>query len=647
MKMSMTDAVSATARQPFREARGAPDADHASPSVAEVVRIGLVGVAVILTWFRVWAPLARVDLVALGATLLGGYPIFREALEALLERRMTMELSMTIALAAALAIGEFFTALVIVLFVLVAEVLEHLTIGRGRRAIRDLLDFLPRLAAVRRGGDTREVDACSIEAGDVVLVRPGSRIAVDGAVIAGHSFVDQATITGESMPVEKLPGSRVYAGTMNQSGALEVRAVRLGRDTAFGKIIEAVERAEQSRAPIQKTADRLAGYLVYFALAAAAVTLVLTRDARATISVVIVAGACGIAAGTPLAILGAIGQAARRGAIVKGGLHLEALAKVDTVVFDKTGTLTFGAPEVVDVRPVASLRPEDVLEAAAVAEVRSEHPLARAVRKRAAGLSARIDHPETFDYTPGLGVVCSLGGETIVVGNEALLVSHGIAVTGSTTGDRRGTEIFVARGGRFLGVIEVADVVRAEARHAVDALHAWGIETILLTGDATPIAAAVGRDIGVDFVAAELLPDDKVRAIAALREQGKRVVMVGDGVNDAPALMEADVGVGMGSGTDVARETADVMLLGDDLMTLVETLRIARRCRRIILENFIGTLAIDGVGVGLAAFGFLDPLLAAFIHVSSELAFILNSARLLRRGAPAPAAPHFVGRRSR
>ena len=278
---------------------GTPVSDHDEPEAhpvehwlesREVMRIGLVAVASAAVWLRLWEPLARVSVIGLTAALVGGYPIFEEAFSALRARRMTMELSMTIAVGAALAIGEFFTALVIVLFVLIAEVLERLTVGRGRRAIKDLLDFLPRQALVRRGGAAREVGAAEIAPGDVVVVRPGGRLPVDGVVVAGHSFVDQATITGESLPVEKVAGAHVYAGTINQSGALEVRAIRIGRDTAFGKIIEAVEAAERSRAPIQKTADRLAGYLVYFAIGCAALTFLITRDVRSTISVVIVAG---------------------------------------------------------------------------------------------------------------------------------------------------------------------------------------------------------------------------------------------------------------------------------------------------------------------------------------------------------------------
>jgi cation transport ATPase len=306
----------------------------------EVARIAFVALAAAVVWFRVWEPFPRISVIGLAATLIGGYPIFREALENIVERKMTMELSMTIALLSALAIGEFFTALVITGFVLAAEVLEGLTVGRGRRAIQDLLDFLPRTVTVRRNGQVVQIGAAEVKVGDAVIVKPGGHIPIDGIVLDGHSFVEQAAITGEPMPVEKTPGTTVYAGTMNQSGSLEIEAQKLGRDTSFGRIVEAVERAERSRAPIQKTADRLAGYLVYFALGAAVLTFLITHNIRSTISVVIVAGACGIAAGTPLAILGAIGRAARQGSIIKGGRYLEELAAVDTVVLDKTGTLT-------------------------------------------------------------------------------------------------------------------------------------------------------------------------------------------------------------------------------------------------------------------------------------------------------------------
>jgi Cd2+/Zn2+-exporting ATPase/Cu+-exporting ATPase len=456
-----------------------------------LVRIGLVAIASVAVWLRLWEPLARVSVIGLTASLVGGYPIFEAAFSALRARRMTMELSMTIAVGAALAIGEFFTALVILLFVLVAEVLERLTVGRGRRAIKDLLDFLPQQALVRRGDVAREVGAAEIAPGDDVVVRPGGRLPVDGVVVAGHSFVDQATITGESLPVEKVPGAQVYAGTINQSGTLDVRAIRIGRDTAFGKIIEAVEAVERSRAPIQKTADRLAGYLVYFAIGCAALTFVFTRDVRSTISVVIVAGACGIAAGTPLAILGAIGQAARNGAIVKGGRYLEALSQVDTVVLDKTGTLTYGDPEVVEIHAAPGATVEAVLAAAAIAERPSEHPMGKAILKRAAAAGLPVLEPERFAYAPGKGVVCLAGGEEIVVGNRAFLTERAIDVTPCAFGDYDGGEVHVARGRRSQGDLHVADVLRPEARDAVAALRHMGLRVILLTGDNEAVASAV------------------------------------------------------------------------------------------------------------------------------------------------------------
>jgi len=603
----------------------------------ELARIALVALAVVVSGFQLWRPVARFDLVALVAAVVGGYPVYREALEALLERRMTMELSMTIAIAAALGIGETFTASVIVLFVLVAEVLEHLTVARGRHAIEHLLGLMPQQAALQRGDATVEVRISDVRVGDLVLVRPGARVPVDGVVRGGQSFVDQSSVTGESLPTEKLPGSRVFAGSVNQSGALQVETSGVGKDTTFGRILEAVEKAEKSRAPIQRVADRLAGYLVYFALASAALTFALTRDPRATISVVIVAGACGIAAGTPLAILGAIGRAATRGAIVKGGVHLEALGEVDTVVLDKTGTLTLGKPAVVALVPARDVDPGLLVEAAATAERPSEHPLARAILDEAARLGRRPAQPAGFRYTPGGGIVCvAPGGDELRVGSRAFLRSAGLAVTDVPPAPRHLTEVLVARAGRVLGALHLADVLRPEATRAIQQLGSMGMRTVLLTGDVASIAEAIGSQLGVDEVLGDLLPEQKLARVRELRAQGRRVAMVGDGINDSPALMEADVGIAMGGGTEVARESAGVLLLGDDLEVLVEAVRIARRCHRIILQNFWGTLLVDIGGIVLAAVGLLDPLLAAFVHVSSELAFILNSTRLLpRRGAAA------------
>ena len=595
----------------------------------EAVRIGIVALASAAVWFR-WEPYSGVSVIGILGLAIGGWPVFKEAFENVIERRMTMELSMTIAIVAAAAIGEFFTALVITLFVLVAEVLEGMTVGRGRKAIRDLLEFLPREVSVRRAGSIRSVAAETLKAGDAVLVAPGGRIPVDGIVLDGHSFVDESRITGESMPAEKTSGAQVFAGSINQSGALEIGAERIGRDTSYGKIIEAVERAEKSRAPVQRLADRMAGYLVYFALGAAALTFLITRDMRSTISVIIVAGACGIAAGTPLAILGAIGRAARLGAIVKGGVHLETLGRVDTVVLDKTGTLTLGKPDVQQIMPAEGISANALLAAAATAELRSEHPLGKAVVAYARKQKCDIAEPSSFAYTPGRGILARVDDHVILVGSRLWLADNGIDVQGSTGSEAEaGAEIFVAQDRRLLGSIVVADTIRPEAQRAIAALHGMNIKTILLSGDTRRVASSVGAKLGIEEIEAELLPDQKLLRVRKLVAQNRVVAMVGDGINDAAALAEASVGIAMGSGTDVAQESADVVLLGNDLARLAETLAVARRTRGIIWQNFAGTLIVDILGMGLAAIGVLGPLLAAFIHVSSELVFILNSARLL------------------
>jgi heavy metal translocating P-type ATPase len=599
----------------------------------EMLRIAMVALAATAVWLRVWEPYPGVSLIGVIGLVLGGWPILKEAIENSLARRMTMELSMTIAIVAAAAIGELFTALVISLFVLVAELLEGMTVSRGRRAIRDLLDFLPRTISVRRQGSVRDVEADELRVGDAILVSPGGRIPVDGTVLSGHSYLDQSRITGEALPVEKTAGSPVFAGSINQSRALEIKVERVGRDTSFGKIIEAVERAEQSRAPVQRLADRLAGYLVYFALGAAAVTFLITRDIRSTISVVIVAGACGIAAGTPLAILGGIGRAARLGAIIKGGLYLETLGRIDTIVLDKTGTLTFGKPEVLAVVPWGGVSAPAVLDTAAIAELRSEHPLGKAIVAAVKMQDREFPEPEPFDYTPGQGVVARCGTAVLLVGNRALMKEHGVMLPSTfSTGIEAASEILVARDGQFLGAIAVADTIRPEAKGAIEALGRMGMRTILLTGDTQASATAVARSLGIAEVVAERLPEDKLAWVEDLVTQGRVVAMLGDGINDAPALTAANVGVAMGLGTDVARESADVVLLGNDLARFVDALIIAQRTRRIVWQNFVGTITVDAVGIVLAGLGFLNPLLAASIHVASEMVFIVNSARLL----PAP-----------
>jgi heavy metal translocating P-type ATPase len=564
--------------------------------------------------------------------LFAGWPILKAAVEDLFKLRMTMELSMTIAIMAGAYTGYFFVTAIVILFVLIAEVLEGLIVGRGRRAIRDLLEFLPRRVTARRGGAPVEIDVDDLKIGETVLVAPGERIPVDGVVVGGNSFVDESRITGESMPVEKVAKAIVYAGSINQSGALEVTTERIGADTSYGKIIEAVENAERSRAPIARTSDRLAGWIVLFAIGFAIATQLAWHDVNTSISVLVVAGACGVAAGTPLAIFGGIGRAARLGAVVKGGSYLQMLYRIDTVVLDKTGTLTYGEPRVTSVVPAPGVAVNDLLAAAATAEIRSEHPLGKAIIAHAKSVGAAIAEPADFRYTPGRGIVATAGDGRVFIGNDAWFADNGIKTAGLIVPtDGAATVVYVARNAKLLGAVAIADTVRPESRAAVVGLHKLNIRTMLLTGDNRPVAEAIARDLGITEVEANLLPEAKVARVRQLVQEGRTVAMVGDGVNDAPALAAANVGVAMGSGTDVARESADVVLLGNDLVRFVETIMVARWTRRIIYQNFAGTVAVDVLGVLAALAGLIGPVIAINIHTISELIFISNSARLLPR----------------
>ena len=607
------------------------DHDHAS-GPAEYVRLGVMALIVIASLTGWWQALMDRDWLAFAGTIIGGFPIYREAWENLLKRRMTMELSMTIALLAALAIGQFFTAIVIAFFVLFAELLEGYTVGGGRKAIEKLIDALPRQVTVRRDGREQQVAVDAISAGETIVIRPGERIPVDGMVTKGSSFVDQSSITGESLPVEKVEHADVFAGTINKNGVLEVSVQRVGRDTTFGKIVQVVEEAEKSKAPVQRVADRLAAGLVYFAFGAAVLTFIVTRNLTSTIAVIIVAGACGVAAGTPLAILAGIGSAARRGIIVKGGLYLEKLAEIDTIVLDKTGTLTLGVPEVTGVRGAAGTSEETVLQNAAIAEQHSEHPLGEAIVREAKNRELTLRQYSDLRYVPGKGLSCSDGASTIAVGAAAFLQENGIQI--DSAGDRLQelkpgeSLVYVGRDKTLLGTISLADRLRDEAIEAVTGLKTQGYRTLLLTGDSADIASTIGQQLGVDEAQGGVLPEQKLAKIRELLGQGRKVAMVGDGINDAPALSEATVGIAMGGGTDVALETADITLMTADLSRLGEVFQIARRCYRVIMFNFWGTIAVDTLGIVLAFLGLLAPVVAALIHVGSELAFILNSARL-------------------
>lgn len=601
-----------------------------------ILRLVLLAGATLFSWLGLWKGYVPFDVVAVLATLIGGIPIFRETIESIRNRTLNMEASMSIGAIASLAVGQFVPAAVIIFFALFAEEIESLTISRGRQAIGNLVAKAPKMAIVRRAGVEVSVPAESVRVKEMVIVKPGEKIPVDGIVLNGSAFVNEAPITGESLPVEKLNGDRVFAGSINDSGFLEIEATHVGKDTTFSRIISIVEAAERTKAPIERIGDRLATNLIYLALILAAFTFIITRNVLSTISVIVVAGACGIAAGTPLALLASITKAAKKGMIVKGGVHIEELSKIDTVVIDKTGTLTLGEPRIVNIQTLDQHDGRQVLRFAAIAERHSSHPIARAVLTKAAELGASSPEHSSCEYLPGKGVVCKFKDDQILVGNQALLETYAVTEPDQVQKlvyeeSRSGRSVvLVAHNKHACGALSVADVVREEARQAVSQMRAMGLRVIMMTGDNEGTARAVARELGIDEVYASVLPEQKSEKVRELLASGRKVAMVGDGINDAPALAEATVGIAMGSGTDVALETADIALMTNELGRIPQLIALGKENRSVIMQNFAGTLVVDGFGVALAIVGMIHPLAAAFIHTFSELTFMLNSARLLR-----------------
>lgn len=599
-------------------------------------QIGLFGAALEpLPW---WVPAL--------AVAVGGWPIFRDVLRAARRRQVTSHTLMTVGAIAAIAIGEWTTAALIVFFMRFAAWLEARTTERGRQALRELVALQSAVARVRREGQEVEIPAAAVRVGDVVLVRPGERIPADGVVISGQAPVDQSTITGESAPVTRGVGDPVSAATIVQAGAVQVSVTAVGPDTTFGRIVRLVEEAETHKAPVQRFADRFATWYLPLILAIAGLTFLITGAVLNAVAVLVVACACAIAIATPVVILASTGQAARRGLLIKGGLTLEQLARVTTVVFDKTGTVTAGRPDLTEILAYHGRSPDDVLARAAAVERQSEHPLGQALVRGAADRGIRLAEPASFAVFPGRGVSGEIAGETWLGGNRRLLAGHAIALDAEMERDAQrfetagATAFFLASPDRVEGILAVTDVIRPAVAPALAELRRLGVTNLLLlTGDNERVAAAVAGELGVAYQAG-LLPEDKIAAIRRLQASGQVVMMVGDGVNDAPALMQADVGVAMGAGSDVSLEAAGVALMRDDWRMVPEAIRIGRRSVRTIRQNLGFAAAYNVIGVTLAAVGVLPPVWAAAAQSLPDVAIMLNSSRLLRPGqAGRPAEP--------
>ena len=568
-----------------------------------------------------------------------GWPVGRNVVRNALRGRIVSHTLMSMGALAALAVGQWPTAVLVVFFMRVGDYAERLTTNRARRSIKDLAALAPPTARVERDGHETTVPAEQVRVGDTVIVRPGETIPVDGTVLAGRASVDQATITGESVPLDAEPGAQVYAATLAQLGSLRIRAERIGTDTTFGQTVRLVEEAEANRGRTQRLADRFATWYLPLVAAIALATYLLRGDLLAAVAVTVVACSCAFALATPVAMLASIGAAAKRGLLIRGGLVIEALARADTVLLDKTGTLTLGEPELTDVLPLSTLDETEVLRLAAAAERDSEHPLAQAVRHAAAERSVPQTRADAFEATPGFGVSATIDGHTVSVGSIRTLNGAQPPDAAETLQGQGKTLLYVLLDGAAVGILAARDTARTEARAALAALHALGIQNIeVLTGDQPATAQALARDLGIPAHAG-LLPHDKVDAIKRHQACGHTVIMLGDGVNDAPALAQADVGIAMGAaGSPVALQAAHAALMTDQLDRLPELIRTARRTMRVVRFNISFTIVYNIVGLTLAALGLLPPIYAAALQSLPDLGIMANSARLLR--PPRTTAPY-------
>lgn len=622
------------------------DFTHRVLTLLGIVFGAVLFVVVIGEWLGLFETLTRRVPwpIWLTVVLLGGYPVFRNVIQAALKGQVISHTLMTIGVLAALAVGEWATAAVVVFFMRVGDYTESFTTERARRAVKDLAAMAPQTARVERNGTECEVPVAEVEVGDTVVVRPGELIPVDGQVIGGQATVDQATITGEAMPVEVGPDAEVFAATLARLGGLRIRTTKVGPDTTFGRAIKMVEEAEAHRGGMQRIADRFAAYYLPVVAGIAALTLVIRRDPLATAAVLVVACSCAFALATPIAMMASIGAGARRGLLIKGGKYLEALARADVLLIDKTGTLTLGRPKITDVLPLNGTSETELLALAASAERYSEHPLAEAVRIAAQTRRLSLESAEDFEALPGLGVRARIKGDMVEVGNRRMIsVASSLPLVSEFEAQGK-TLLFVALNRELIGAIAAADTLRLEVPAALEAVRELGVKHIeLLTGDNERAAAALVEGVydhtplvNVRY-RAELLPEDKITIVKEYQSQGYTVLMVGDGVNDAPALAQADVGIAMGTaGSDVAVEAAHVALMREDWGLVPEVLRIAQRTMRVVKLNIAFTALYNLVGLSLAALGLLPPILAAAAQSLPDLGIMANSSRLLRQGTPQP-----------
>ena len=575
--------------------------------------------------------------LAIFATVFGGFQRFIAGFKDIFKRKITVNVFVVVALIATLAIGEFRPAAIIVFIMAVAGALESYTLDKTKKSILALLDFAPKMATIRRGVEEAVVPVSELQAGDIVVVRPGARIPVDGVVTAGASSVNQAPITGEFMPVEKFLGSTVFSGTLNESGRLDIRTEKVGEETTLAKIVHLVQEAQGTRAPIQNLADRFTTWFLPLVILLAILAFFTSGNIKVAVSVLLVACPCAFAIATPTAVTAGVSNLARKAVLIKGGIFLELGHKIDHLLVDKTGTFTFGRPKMVEIVAFNGAREEEVLQMACIAEKYSEHPLARSILAAGKERKLEIHDPEDFVSATGMGVEAKWNSVKILVGKNTFLKDAGVLLNSRVAdevahqSEKGRTAVLVAVNGKAIGVLAIADEIRPEIAKTIRSLKSLGVKRItMLTGDHPQVAKAVAREIGVDDFQAELLPEQKQDFVRKMQSEGHVVGMIGDGINDAPALALADVGIAMGAaGTDVAIETADVTLMNDNISGVADFIWMSGKVLRRIKLNIFFSMVYNVIGLSLSITGLMTPVIAVIFQEAGCITVVFSSTLLL------------------
>lgn len=609
---------------------------------------------------------ALIQLILVTPVMIVGYKFFTVGFKTLIKRNPNMDSLIAIGSSASflyglfaiyqISIGKvhythdlyFESAATILTLITLGKYLETVTKGKTSEAIKKLMGLAPKTATIIRNGKEEVISIDEVEVGDVVLVKPGEKIPVDGEVVEGITSVDESMLTGESIPVEKVKGDNVIGASINKNGSIKYRATKVGKDTALAQIIKLVEEAQGSKAPIAKMADIISGYFVPIVITLSIISSLAWRISGESwvfsltifISVLVIACPCALGLATPTAIMVGTGKGAEYGVLIKSGAALETAHKIQTVVFDKTGTITEGKPKVTDIITVQGASQEELLLIAASAEKTSEHPLGEAIVKKAEEEKLDLKKVDFFKAIPGHGIEVEIDSKKILLGNKKLIMENNIALEdleekSIKLANEGKTPMYIASDGKIMGIIGVADTVKESSQKAIEKLHGMGIEVAMITGDNQKTAEAIAKQVGIDTVIAEVLPEDKASEVKKLQEKGRKVAMVGDGINDAPALVQADVGMAIGSGTDVAIESADIVLVRSDLMDVATAIQLSKKTIKNIKENLFWAFAYNTVGIPVAMgilhiFGgpLLNPMIAAAAMSFSSVSVLLNALRL-------------------